>query len=225
MVEIARESVRFSRDHLKNITQKADGQKARINLINEFSDIFVRILLMCALGEDISQKQVDYWQNGKLQKQSVSFVLRETFAKLIERMALPSVFFFPIFNNLFLTPHERDLKANATTLRTLIQSIVTRRRQEIAKDPSLKEAGDFLTILLTEDFFMNDNERIIDECFTFFFAGSQTSAVTTQNLIIALMKHPEYQEMLLKEFEDELIKPHFKELIEKGDIKPVEGMT
>ena len=94
-------------------------------------------------------------------------------------MALPYVFFFPFLANVFLTPHERDIKANAVTLRTLIQNIVTRRRDAIAKDPSLKEKGDFLTILLTEPFFMNDNERIVDECLTFFFAGSQTSAITT----------------------------------------------
>ena len=82
---------------------------------------------------------------------------------------------------------------------------MTRRREAIAKDPSLKEAGDFLTILLTEEFFMNNNERIIDECLTFFFAGSQTSAITTQNLVVALLKHPEYEEQLLNEFDTEIV--------------------
>ena len=106
------------------------------------------------------------------------------------------VFFFPVMADVYLTPAERSMKANAGFLRDLISSIVDRRREAIKKDPSLKEAGDFLTILLTEPFFMNDNERIIDECLTFFFAGSQTSGITAQNLMIALLKNPDYQTKL-----------------------------
>ena len=89
-------------------------------------------------------------------------------------MSRPHVFFFPILASVFLTPAERALQANAGFLREFVGEIVERRRNAMMKDPSLKESGDFLTILLTEPLFMNDNERIIDEAFTFFFAGSQT---------------------------------------------------
>ena len=154
--------------------------------------MFVRILLVCALGEDVSQEQINYWENGKLTKVNVAYSLRETFHQLIERMSHPHVFFFPFMANVFLTPGERAVKANAGYLRELIGQIVDRRRAAIEKDPTLKEAGDFLTLQLTEPFFMHNNERIIDECLTFFFAGSQTSAITSQNLMIALIKNPEY---------------------------------
>ena len=134
-------------------------------------------------------------------------------------MANPAIFFFPFFASIYLTPYERDLKANAIALRELMEQIVDRKRQAIAKDPSLKEAGDFLTLLLTEKFFMNDKARIVDECLTFFFAGSQTSAITTQNLMVALMKHPEYQDKLLKELDTEIVQEHFKERVAKGELK------
>lgn len=49
--------------------------------------------------------------------------------------------------------------------------------------------------------------RIIDECLTFFFAGSQTSSNATQNLIYALCKHPEYQDKILAELEKEIVQP------------------
>ena len=127
---------------------------------------------MCALGEDVSQQSINYWIDGKLEKRSVSFSLRETFGALVERMSHPHIFFFPQFISLYLTRKERDTKANALALRELLSQIINRRRQAIEKDPTLKEAGDFLTILLTEEFFKHDNERIIDECLTFFFAGS-----------------------------------------------------
>lgn len=61
---------------------------------------------------------------------------------------------------------------NALIIRDVIEGIVERRREALRKDPSLAEAGDFLTILLCDDVFKNDNKRIIDETLTFFFAGS-----------------------------------------------------
>ena len=54
LVEIARESVRHSVDRLKNLVRDSKTPRTEINLITEISDIFVRILLMCALGEDVS---------------------------------------------------------------------------------------------------------------------------------------------------------------------------
>lgn len=51
---------------------------------------------------------------------------------------------------------------------------------------------DFLSILLSNSHFEGRDERIVDECLTFFFAGSQTSAIATQNLIFGLLKHPDY---------------------------------
>lgn len=53
---------------------------------------------------------------------------------------------------------------------------------------------------------------MIDECLTFFFAGSQTSSNATQNLIFALCKHPEYQDKILAELDSEIVQPHLKTL-------------
>lgn len=47
---------------------------------------------------------------------------------------------------------------------------------------------------------------IIDECLTFFFAGSQTSAGNTDNLALHLMKHPEYTTRILSELQEKIIK-------------------
>lgn len=43
-----------------------------------------------------------------------------------------------------------------------------------------------------DDNFKDDEEMIIDECLTFFFAGSQTTSITQQNLVMNLMKAPHY---------------------------------
>ena len=90
-------------------------------------------------------------------------------------------------------------------LRDFCKVIIDRRREEIKKNPDEAKAGDFLTMILVEEHFKNRNDRIIDEVLTFFFAGSQTSSVATQNLIFALCKHPEYQKRILDELDQEII--------------------
>lgn len=75
----------------------------------------------------------------------------------------------------------------------------------------MAKKGDFLTILIVDEMFKNRNERIIDEVLTFFFAGSQTSSVTVQNLVYALCKHPAYQDKILEELNREIVQPHLKE--------------
>jgi cytochrome P450 len=56
--------------------------------------------------------------------------------------------------------------------------------------------------MLGDELFMGDIEKTIDEILTIFFAGSQTSANVSQNLILHLCKHPAYKQQLLDELED-----------------------
>lgn len=87
----------------------------------------------------------------------------------------------------------------------------------------MAEAGDFLTILLTDDLFKDNNKRIVDEALTFFFAGSQTSGVATSNLLISLLKHPEYQKKLLRELEEQIVHPHLQQLAREGKLNEKSG--
>lgn len=81
----------------------------------------VRILLTCALGEDISDLELDYWHNGRLEKRCISFILRETFAGCINRMSSPHCFFIGyLAAENYVLPSERALKANCEILREFI---------------------------------------------------------------------------------------------------------
>jgi len=85
----------------------------------------------------------------------------------------PHVVFFPIFQTKYILPSERDLLANCKALRVLFEYMIMSRRELIVSDPEAAEKkGDLLSILLTDELFSLDNEMIVDECLTFFFAGS-----------------------------------------------------
>ena len=90
-------------------------------------------------------------------------------------------------------------------MRAFCQGIIEKRRADIVREPELAKAGDFLTILICDEHFKDRNMRIVDECLTFFFAGSQTSSVATQNLIFNLCKHPQYQEKILAELDSAIV--------------------
>lgn len=137
---------------------------------------------------------------------------------MVNRIADPHIILFPFLADTYIFPYERCYQKNAKIIRNQIQKIVDKRRQAIKRDPKLAEAGDFLTILLTDDLFKDDNKRIVDEALTFFFAGSQTSAVATSNLLISLLKHPEYQTKLLDEIEEKIIAPHLQKLVNEGSL-------
>ena len=87
-------------------------------------------------------------------------------------MASPHVCFFPILRDIYIFPYEREVLANCREIRKAIAEIVNKRRKDCQADQSLKSKGDFLQILLEDETTKNDNELIIDECLTFFFAGS-----------------------------------------------------
>jgi cytochrome P450 len=71
-------------------------------------------------------------------------------------------------------------------LRTLFEKIVEKRRK--CSQDELNSRADLLSILHTDDLFKDNNKLIIDECLTFFFAGSQTSSIPTQNIVMYLMR-------------------------------------
>jgi cytochrome P450 len=79
---------------------------------------------------------------------------------------------FPFLRDVQLTQADKDQYHNVNGLRETMKSIIIDRQNAIKKDPKELEKGDLITILLSDDLFKNNIEMIIDECITFFLAGS-----------------------------------------------------
>lgn len=78
----------------------------------------------------------------------------------------------------------------------MVQQIVDRRRRE-----SKVNGSDLLSILLTDPLFSTNDEIMVDELLTIFFAGSQTTSVASSNLILHLLEHPKYRNDILEELD------------------------
>ena len=66
-------------------------ETAEVNVMHEINTMTARILLICAFGVDINDKEVDFWVNGKLEKRTVGVSLCETFNDLVKRIGSPHV--------------------------------------------------------------------------------------------------------------------------------------
>lgn len=155
MCNIAKEAMQITITRWHKII---DGKpRTQFNFIEEMQTATARIILMCALGEDLSETLVDYHCNGKVEKRHISFVMRQTFHDLILRMFDVKLIFFPFLFDMYLTKRERELLANCKAVRSLIQGIITRRRVAIEKDPTMKDGGDLLTILLLSETTKDDD--------------------------------------------------------------------
>jgi cytochrome P450 len=90
---------------------------------------------------------------------------------MIDRLYHLHVYFCSSLTTRYILPYERDILANCREIRSLFHKMVAKRRSELLSDPHTKE-GDLLSILLSDPLFNTDDEMIVDECLTFFFAGS-----------------------------------------------------
>ena len=122
-------------------------QERTIEIISEISKITAKVILTCALGEDISDWQVDFWEGGKCTKKDMFYCLRWTFSRLMERTVYPHCILFPILATWFILPSERDNLANAVAIRNTIRGMIKRRRNQPTN------GSDLLSMLLKDPLF------------------------------------------------------------------------
>ena len=112
-------------------------------------------------------------------------VLRDLFLYIAFRGMRTEIAFVPYLVFFYYTKKDRDCLKNVRTCRDFCRKLVEERRRQIKDSNYVKHSqGDLLSTLIEdEEGFAENTELLIDECITFFLAGSQTVKATSANII------------------------------------------
>ena len=130
--------------------------------------------MRCIFGEDLSQLQIDYSSNFRTSKMNLSDAMMNNFRAIGFRLASLQCLLFPETFNWFISPWDREILKNNEALRKVFRGIIEKKQQEMKElEAEGKEyKRDFLSLLLSDEVFQGDVEMVIDECLTFFLAGT-----------------------------------------------------
>jgi len=84
------------------------------------------------------------------------------------RLARTEVAWIPYLLYAYYSKHDKEILKNAETVRNFARNLLNQRRNE----KGYENHHDLLSILLSDEVFKDKDEEIIDECITFFIAGS-----------------------------------------------------
>ena len=94
---------------------------------------------------------------------------------------------------------EKILQENCDKIRVFIKQMIEMRRKQL-QDPTYKNKGDFLTLLINDEVFKDQDSYIVDECLTFMLAGTMTNTLMLNNSIYYLTQSP----LILRKLRSEL---------------------
>ena len=177
--------------------QVATGKS--FNMVDVIQELMMNSILMCVFGQAIEEVELLNFKTAATdEKIHPGFLLRKIFTGYINKVyTLPRLIFdsldFAIFGQ-----EEKLLDKNNTTLRDYIMRMIIKRREDFKK-PGFVDKGDFLTNLLKDELFANQDVLIIDECITFLLAATQTSTTLIINCVYNLSRWTEARETLRKE--------------------------
>lgn len=135
--------------------------------------------MSASVGSQYADLRVDIEvEGGKVENISIANCFTLVFESQVRRAYKVHNFLMPMLRHYYFMPECRRFQRNLLKMRRLIQTMIDeRRRNPVAQH-------DLLSILLSTDFYrQSGDEAIIDEIFTFFFAGMKTIQISTTNLM------------------------------------------
>lgn len=126
---------------------------------------------------------------------------RDTVLKFMERMFDYVRNLFPMLDHWTFRQVDREAVANATYLRDFIKSMIDQRREAMANSKEVFDKGDFISILLEDELFKNDDNIMVDECFTFMGGTTQPTAINLGNILFRLTQYPEIKAKVREEMQ------------------------
>ena len=156
----------------------------------------------CVFGQRDAYKTLEFEEKGQIIQVGAGVFVKKLFKEsMIRALKLPRLV-FPIIDDIFIGSDERELKRNIQRFRDFIGELVRKRREEL-KDPGF-EGHDFLTLLVTDELFKDNDSLIKDECATFFIAATQTTATLISNALYFMTQFPEVRKKVIQELKSNI---------------------
>jgi len=148
-----------------------------------------------AVGREKADITLPYEDNkGQASNLTLCEVLQHTLTDAILRGNSGTAFVDPNLLNFSITAADRQHVRNSNALRGAVRDIIAE-----TKAKGIEEGTNLISVLLTDQYYLQDEERIIDEVLTLFAAGSQTVQMTTANLFVYISKDHRIRDLLNKE--------------------------
>jgi len=133
------------------------------------------VIISTLVGSGPSKTLLPYENpaTGEIKPVLVSALVNHILEDFNGRLANPLNIFFPWMLAYRTTPFDYKFHRNILTFKGFLRELLKERSQGIKK-ADFQEAGDMISILLEDDYYKDDHEKIIDEVIILFLAGMKT---------------------------------------------------
>ncbi|CDW88283.1 cytochrome p450 [Stylonychia lemnae] len=189
--------VKKTYDWVQSLKQDIKNGQNEKELGKIISDHVTACILASVFGQTKSKQTLEFLKPDGIEELSIGSCVAKFFFQLVRRQITPLRQITRLFDKHYIGQNEKLLAQNLDNYRAYLQQLIDERKEQL-KDPNFQSA-DFLTLLLTDELYMNDNDLMKDEISTFMFAATQTTASMINNLLYYFEFIPEVKEKLRAE--------------------------
>ncbi|CDW76112.1 cytochrome p450 [Stylonychia lemnae] len=175
------------------------AKQGTIDIVLETSDLMMTIILACVFGRQNENPLINYKDKGEIRQMKLGQALSTNLGRAVEREFQAYLILFPELFPYSLSNFDQEVQYNAEQVIEYIRKLIQIKRISFAQTGHY-EGDDLLSVLLQDEVFQDSDQMIIDECITFFIAGSQTTAVTISNFLCYIAQSQEYEKKIRWEF-------------------------
>ena len=146
-----------------------------MDLCNFTLEMQSHVIISTLVGSGPSKTMLPYENpaTGEIKPVLVSALVNHILEDFSGRLANPLNIIFPWMLSYRTTPSDYKFNRNILTFKHFLRELLKERSQGTQK-ADFQDAGDIISILLEDEHYKDDHEKIIDEVIILFIAGMKT---------------------------------------------------
>ena len=191
MTQMLKSIITITTDHTQKWKTQFADKDIEMSISDNVKHLVMECIETCVFGKENANETFEITENGVSHKITPSMYLRKAFSQCFSRTyARPRLIFPDLLKYYGMTNYDKNLRKNIGSFKGYIRSLIQKRKKEMEK-AGWQSKGDFLSILLQDELFKDNEEVMIDECITFMFAATQTTSILIDNAIYFLTRYKE----------------------------------